>query len=110
MWSRTGADACADADIQSECMPTMDRRDVEPGVKTIDTLIGMFRTHDCPVIRVHHEVICTSPTPSAHCVYSGVASPVLRVRCCVSGPPILDSLEIILYVSCKGHLFSSALS
>jgi nicotinamidase-related amidase len=50
-------------DIQNEYLPTMDQRDVEPGLKAIDTLIGMFRRHHYPVIRVHHEEVGQGPAP-----------------------------------------------
>jgi nicotinamidase-related amidase len=50
-------------DIQNEYLPMMEQRDVEPGMKAIDTLIGMFRKYHYPVIRVHHEEIGQGPAP-----------------------------------------------
>jgi nicotinamidase-related amidase len=50
-------------DIQNEYLPTMDQRDVEPGMKAINEAIGMFRKHQYPVIRVHHEEIGKGPAP-----------------------------------------------
>jgi nicotinamidase-related amidase len=50
-------------DIQNEYLPGMDKRDVEPGMKAIDTLIGIFREYKYPVIRVHHTEIGQGPAP-----------------------------------------------
>jgi nicotinamidase-related amidase len=50
-------------DIQNEYLPTMDQRDVEPGMKAINEVIGMFRKYRYPVIRVHHEEIGKGPSP-----------------------------------------------
>jgi|WetSurMetagenome_2_1015567.scaffolds.fasta_scaffold72658_2 nicotinamidase-related amidase len=50
-------------DIQNEFLPTMDQRDVEPGMRAINEVIGMFRKYHYPVIRVHHEEIGTGPAP-----------------------------------------------
>lgn len=50
-------------DIQNEYLPTMDQRDVEPGMKAINQVIGMFRTYRYPVIRVHHEEVGKGPAP-----------------------------------------------
>jgi nicotinamidase-related amidase len=48
-------------DIQNEYLPTMDQKDVEPGMKAIDAAIGMFRKHQFPVIRVYHSEIGRGP-------------------------------------------------
>lgn len=50
-------------DIQNEYLPVMDQRDVEPGMEAIHAVIGMFRTYQFPVIRVHHVEIGQGPAP-----------------------------------------------
>jgi nicotinamidase-related amidase len=64
-------------DIQNEYLPTMDQRDVEPGMKAIDTLIGMFRTLHYPVIRVHHEELGQGPAPGTEAFEFPKTVPVL---------------------------------
>ncbi len=50
-------------DIQNEYLPVMDQNDVKTGMEAINTVIGMFRKHQYPVIRVHHSQIGQGPAP-----------------------------------------------
>ena len=50
-------------DIQNEYLPAMDQKDVKPGMEAINTVIGMFRKHQYPVICVHHTQIGQGPAP-----------------------------------------------
>ena len=50
-------------DIQNEYLPVMDQKDVKPGMEAINTVIGMFRKYQYPVIRVHHTQIGQGPAP-----------------------------------------------
>jgi nicotinamidase-related amidase len=50
-------------DIQNEYLPTMDQRDVQPGMEAINAAIGMFRKHQFPVIRVYNTEIGRGPAP-----------------------------------------------
>jgi nicotinamidase-related amidase len=52
-------------DIQNEYLPTMDQKDVKPGMETINTAIDMFRKYGCPVIRVYHSEIGQGPMPGS---------------------------------------------
>ena len=50
-------------DIQNEYLPVMDQKDVKPGMEAINTVIGMFRKYQYPVIRVQHTQIGQGPAP-----------------------------------------------
>jgi nicotinamidase-related amidase len=50
-------------DIQNEYLPVMDQKDVKPGMEAINTVIGIFRKYQYPVIRVHHTQIGQGPAP-----------------------------------------------